>query len=162
MAGERIGVFLTHHLLKHFFLFCQVFVNHKVTALQFSSCTKSSPTRCIQPAGWAREQGSHRVSCIWREILAIIFSFSVIKQYLIFSLVDFEMSRIVSRLWPVSSIHKSQALKNGKEFTFFPRALHRKDISKNNAGRIRKSGNRTFLLPKQLLLKLKTLCTVCH
>jgi len=48
------------------------------------------------------------------------------------------MSRIASRLWPVASVHKSQALKNWKEFTFFPRDLHRKDVSKNNADGIRK------------------------
>lgn len=60
------------------------------------------------------------------------------KQYLTFSLAEFEMSRIASRLWPVSSVHKSQALKKwGKKMPFFPRALHRKDVSKNNADRIK-------------------------
>lgn len=98
----------------------------------------------------AREQGNHGVFYLWSEILAIVFSFSVAKQYLTFSLADFEMSRIASRLWPVFSVHKSQALKKWeKKMPFFPRALHRKDVSKNNADRIRKSGNRPPLYPSR-------------
>lgn len=56
-------------------------------------------------------------------------------------------------LWPVSSVHKSQALKNGKEFTFFPRALHRKDVSKNNADRIRKIRQQNLLFTQAAAIK---------
>lgn len=134
---ERIGAFLIISW-NNFFFFYQVFVNHKGTTLSVLSCTKSSSTECLQPVGWSTETRKPWGLMHLKWILALIFSFSMIKQYLTFSLTDLEMSRIASRLQPVPSVHKTQALKTRKDFTFFPRALHRKDISKNNAYRIRK------------------------